>query len=399
MIIKPKVRGFVCVTTHPSGCEAHVKEEIDYVRKAKPIKDGPQRVLVIGASTGYGLSSRIVPTFAWGAKTIGVFYERPSTENRAGTAGWYNSVFFKNIAIENGYYARNVNGDAFSDDIKQKTADLIEQDWGGVDLIVYSLASPRRTDPKTGEVYQSVIKPIGTEPFSGNSIQTDKGTVFNASIEPATDSQIQQTVKVMGGEDWLLWVEYLKSRGLLADGFRTVAYSYIGPKQTWPVYKDGTIGKAKEHLEATARSITENYSDLNGRAYISVNKAVVTQASSAIPVVPLYISILFKVMKEKGVHESIIQQIHRLFHDHLYGEKRAEASDDVRIRIDDLELADDIQEEVARIWEQVNTENLDDLSDFKGYQKDFLQLFGFEYDGVDYEKEVSLDIEDPDLIQ
>lgn len=399
MIIKPKVRDFICVTTHPSGCETHIREEIEYVKNSGKIQNGPKNVLVIGASTGYGLSSRIVPTYAWDANTIGVFYERPSTETRGGTAGWYNSYFFKKIATEDGHYAKNINGDAFSKDIKKKTADLIEKDRGKVDLIVYSLASPRRTDPETGEIYNSVIKPVGGTTFTSKSILTDKGKIVEATIEPATDEQVRGTIKVMGGEDWQLWINYLKDRGLLSEGFRTVAYSYVGPEQTWPVYKDGTIGKAKEHLDETARQITAQNEVLKGRAFVSVNKAVVTQASSAIPVVPLYIAILFKVMKRKGVHENIIQQIYRLYRDHLCGKQLAENLEDIRIRIDNLELEESVQEEVAKIWEKIDQENLDELADLKGYQKDFLQLFGFEYEGVDYEVDVEPHCDDPEVIQ
>jgi enoyl-[acyl-carrier protein] reductase / trans-2-enoyl-CoA reductase (NAD+) len=399
MIVKPKVRGFVCVTTHPAGCEAHVREEIEFVRKQGPIASGPQRVLVVGASTGYGLSSRIVPTYAWGAKTIGVFYERPSVENRPGTAGWYNSCFFKQIAQADGHYAVNVNGDAFSDAIKQKTADRIEQDWGQVDLIIYSLASPRRTDPKTGEVYNSVIRPIGDTLFTGKSIDTDKEEVIVASIEPATPEQVRQTVKVMGGEDWELWIDYLGRRGLLAPGFQTVAYSYIGPQQTWPVYRDGTIGMAKKDLERAAQSMNERYNSLQAKAFVSVNKAVVSQASAAIPVVPLYISIMLKVMEEKGVNESIVQQIDRLYRDHLFGKQLADPSKDFRIRIDDLELREDVQAEILKIWDRIDTGNLHTLSAFQGYKDEFLKLFGFGYDGVDYDAEVETHIVDPEVIE
>jgi enoyl-[acyl-carrier protein] reductase/trans-2-enoyl-CoA reductase (NAD+) len=399
MIIKPKVRGFVCVTTHPEGCKAHIKEEIEYVKQSGPIEGGPKRVLVVGASTGYGLSSRIVPTYAWGASTIGIFYERPSTETRLATAGYYNSHFFKELAQADGHYAKNINGDAFSDDIKKKTADLIEKDWGGVDLIVYSLASPRRTDPKTGETYNSVIKPIGDEPFKGKTINTDRALVEDASIETATPEQVEQTVKVMGGEDWAMWIDYLSERGLLADGFKTVAYSYIGPEQTWAIYKDGTIGMAKKHLDQTAEAITGKYSEKSARAFVSVNKAVVSQASAAIPVVPLYISIMLKVMKEKGVDESIVQQIYRLYADHLYGKKLSDASDSIRIRIDDLELGEDVQQAIKDIWVGICSENLREVSGFDEYKKQFLQLFGFEYEGVDYEANVEFHYEDPELIQ
>lgn len=399
MIIKPSVRGFVCVTCHPTGCKKHIEEEIEYIRQSGQIEGGPKNVLVVGASTGYGLSSRIVPTYAWGANTIGVFFERPSTESRAGTAGWYNSYYFKQLAQKDGYYAENVNGDAFSHDIKKKTADLIEKDWEKVDLIVYSLASPRRTDPNTGEVYNSVIKPIGEEPFRSKSINTDKELVTDAIIEPATDEQVHATIKVMGGEDWEMWIDYLNERGLLADDFRTVAYSYIGPKQTWPVYKDGTIGQAKIDLERAARDITAKFSDKKGRAFVSVNKAVVTQASAAIPVVPLYISIMLKVMGEMGVDESVVQQIYRMYADLLYGKKQAEASDDIRIRIDDRELREDVQNAIQDIWDKINSDNLKEVSAFDQYRHEFLRLFGFHYDGVDYNERVETHCEDPTIIQ
>jgi enoyl-[acyl-carrier protein] reductase / trans-2-enoyl-CoA reductase (NAD+) len=399
MIIKPSVRGFVCVTCHPKGCEKHILDEINFIRNAGPITSGAKRVLVIGASAGYGLSSRIVPTYAWGAKTIGVFFERPSTETRLGTAGFYNSYFFKQIAQRDGYYAENINGDAFSNDIKQKTADLIEKDWGQVDLIVYSLASPRRTDPDTGEVYSSVIKPIGGEVFRGKSINTDKETVIDATIETATEEQIASTIKVMGGQDWELWIDYLRKRGLLATNFRTVAYSYIGPQQTWPIYKDGTIGQAKIDLERAASDLSTRHADVGGRAYVSVNKAVVTQASAAIPVVPLYISIMLKVMREMGVDESVAQQIYRLYADHLYGKSLAEQQPGIRIRIDDLELADDVQAAILKIWNIINTENLREVSDFARYREEFLKLFGFGYEGVDYDADVIAHYDDPTLIQ
>ena len=282
---------------------------------------------------------------------------------------------------------------------RKETADLIEKDWGKVDLVVYSLASPRRTDPDTGEVYSSVIKPIGTKHFTGKSINTDKETVFEASIEPATEKQIAETIKVMGGEDWELWIQYLKQRGLLADGFKTVAYSYIGPQQTWPVYKDGTIGRAKIDLERAAKAITQSVSTLKGKAFVSVNKAVVSQASAAIPVVPLYISIMLKVMEEKGVNESIVQQIYRLYADHLYGKALADQSDSLRIRIDDLELREDVQQAILKIWEVIDSDNLRELSAFEGYKDEFLKLFGFGYEGVDYNERVETHCDDPTLIQ
>ncbi len=398
MIIKPKVRGFVCVTTHPAGCKAHIEEEIAYVKAKGPIANGPKRVLVVGASTGYGLSSRIVPTYAWGAQTIGVFFERPSKEERVGTAGWYNSCYFKETATADGYYARNVNGDAFSHDIKKKVADLIEKDWGGVDLIVYSLASPRRKDPDSDTVYQSAIKPIGS-PFSGKSINTDKETVIDASIEPATNEEIEGTIKVMGGEDWELWINYLKERGLLAENFKTMAYSYIGPEVTWAIYRKGTIGKAKEDLERAAKAINESTAAINGNAFISVNKAVVSQASAAIPVVPLYNSILLKVMAEQGVDENIVQQIDRLYREHMYGENPPAIPDDLRVRIDDLELGEKVQAEINRIWPIIDSENLHELSGLERYKLEFLKLFGFGYENVDYDADIDVHIEDPDLIE
>jgi enoyl-[acyl-carrier protein] reductase / trans-2-enoyl-CoA reductase (NAD+) len=384
MIISPKIRGFICTTAHPDGCAAHVQEQIDYVKSKPVLTNAPKRVLVVGSSTGYGLASRIVPAFGGGAATVGVFFEKEGSEGKTGSAGWYNSAAFEEAAAKAGLYAKSFNGDAFSKEVKQQVIEAIKADLGQVDMIVYSLASPRRTDPDTGEVYKSVLKPTG-ETYTNKNLNTDKKQIDSVTIEPASEDEIAQTVKVMGGEDWKLWIDALSAAGALADGFKTVAYSYIGPELTWAIYTDGTIGRAKLHLEQTARDLNAAYGA--GTAVVSVNKALVTQASSAIPVVPLYISILYKIMKAKGTHEGCIEQIHRLFADH-YGAPNGPALDDKgRIRIDDWEMRPEVQEEVEKIWNIITTEQLDALSDFEGYQKEFLKLFGFGLPGVDYAAE------------
>jgi enoyl-[acyl-carrier protein] reductase/trans-2-enoyl-CoA reductase (NAD+) len=387
MIIRPKVRGFVCVTAHPQGCAAHVQEQIAYVRKQGLVKQGPKRVLIIGASTGYGLSSRIVSAFGSEAATIGVFFERPAGNGRTATAGYYNSVSFERAAHEEGLYARSINGDAFSDEIKQRAIDLIRADLGTVDMVVYSLASPRRTHPKTGAVHKSTIKPIGTS-FTGKSVDTDEGIISEITIEPATGKEISDTIAVMGGEDWEMWIDQLQADGVLAPGVTTVAYDYIGPEMTWPIYTNGTIGAAKRDIRAFCSRIQSRIGDDGGRAFISVNKALVSQASSAIPVVPLYISILYKVMKEMGLHEGCIEQIDRLFRTRLFGGADPHLDNDGRIRIDDLEMRPDVQQAVADIWPKVTTENLDELTDIAGYREEFLKLFGFGLPGIDYEARV-----------
>lgn len=386
MIITPKTRGFICTTAHPEGCAANVQSQIDYVKSCPPIANPPKKVLVIGASTGYGLASRIVPAFGGGAATIGVFFEKPGTERKTGSAGWYNSVAFEKAAVEAGLYAKSFNGDAFSTEMKESVIETIKADLGQVDSVVYSLASPRRTDPTDGETYRSVLKPIG-QPYSQKNLNTDSGEVDSVTIEPAVDDEIAHTVKVMGGEDWELWIAALKDAGVLADGFTTVAYSYIGPDLTYPIYTNGTIGKAKEHLEESTARMNGEFGE--GTAYVSVNKALVTQASSAIPVVPLYISLLYKVMKEAGLHEGTIEQIQRLFADHLGSTDGATLDEKGRIRIDDWEMRDDIQSAVADAWEKVTTENLSELSDFSGYRNEFLKLFGFGLEGVDYEADTN----------
>ena len=388
MIIKPKIRGFICTTTHAAGCEANVHQQIEFVKSKEPLKNGPKNVLVVGASTGYGLASRIATAFGSEAATIGVFFEKEPSEKRPGTAGWYNSAAVHKAAKSAGLYAKSINGDAFSDDIKQQTVDLIKRDLGKIDLLVYSLASPRRTHPKTGQVFRSCLKPIGNV-YHGKTVDTDKAIVHDVQIEPAEGDDIRDTIAVMGGEDWEMWVEALEGAGLLANGFKTLAFNYIGPKLTWPIYKDGTIGKAKEDLARAAKTLDARLQAIGGAAFISVMKAVVTQSSSAIPVVPLYIALLFKIMKAKGTHEGCIEQAQRLFSQRLYVGSPAETDEAGRFRLDDLEMQPEVQEEIQRIWPQIITENLHDLTDFAGYQEEFLNLFGFGLDGIDYDADVN----------
>jgi enoyl-[acyl-carrier protein] reductase / trans-2-enoyl-CoA reductase (NAD+) len=386
MIIQPKIRGFICTTAHPMGCAKHVQEQIDYVSSQGRI-EGPKKVLVIGASTGYGLASRIAAAFGSGAATLGVFFEKPASDNRTATAGWYNTAAFEKQARSAGLYAKSINGDAFSDEIKAQTIATIKEDLGQVDLVVYSLASPRRTHPKTGESFSSVLKPLG-KVYSNKTVNFHTGEVTQVSLEPANAEEIRQTVAVMGGEDWELWIHALNDAGVLADGAVTVAYSYIGPELTKAVYREGTIGSAKDDLEATAHKLNDYLKDKGGHGYVSVNKAVVTQSSSAIPVVPLYISLLFKVMKEKGLHEGCAEQMYRLFSDRLYNGKETPVDEKGRIRLDDWEMRDDVQGLVASMWEQTESDNLESLSDIVGYRREFMKLFGFELDGVDYEADV-----------
>ncbi len=384
MIISPKIRGFICTTSHPEGCAAHVQEQINTVKAQPELTGAPKRVLVIGASTGYGLSSRIVAAFGGGASTVGVFFEKEPSEKKTASAGWYNTAAFEAAAGDAGLYAKSFNGDAFSNAMKATVIDSIKADLGQIDLIVYSLASPRRVDPESGEVYKSVLKPTG-DTYTNKNLNTDKGEIESVTIEPASEDEIAQTVKVMGGEDWQLWIDAMADAGVLAEGFRTVAYNYIGPEITWAIYTDGTIGRAKQHLERTAKEMSGRFGE--GTALVSVNKALVTQASSAIPVVPLYISILFKVMKAKGLHEGCIEQMQRLFADHYCAAGGPKLDEAGRIRIDDWEMRDDVQAAIAAVWDDVSTETLNDVADFAGYQKDFLKLFGFGFDGVDYDAE------------
>lgn len=396
MIIQPKVRGFICITAHPDGCAKHVQQQIQYVQSKGQLSDMPKRVLVIGASTGYGLASRIVPAFAGGAATLGVFFERPSDNGKPASAGWYNSVAFEKAAHAAGLYAKSINGDAFSDDIKHQSIERIKEDLGQVDLVVYSLASPRRTHPKTGAISKSTLKTVGA-PFTAKTVDTDRGQVTDITIEPASEEEIADTVAVMGGEDWEMWMDALAGAGVLAQGAKTVAYSYIGPDLTWAIYRNGTIGKAKEHLEATAERLTQKLSATGGAAYVSVNKALVTQASSAIPVVPLYISLLYKVMKERGLHEGCIEQIQRLFAEKLYNGASLHTDEDGRIRVDDWEMRPEIQAAVAALWPVVTTETLSEISDIAGYREEFLRLFGFGLPGVDYDAEVDPAVPMPSL--
>jgi enoyl-[acyl-carrier protein] reductase/trans-2-enoyl-CoA reductase (NAD+) len=386
MVIKPMIRNNICMNAHPKGLAIETQKQIDYVKKQGKI-DGPQRVLVIGGSAGYGLASRIVATYACDASTINVAFERPATGKRTATVGYYNTEYFEEQARDDGYDVATVYGDAFSDEVKDQVVDLIKKKWGSVDLIVYSLASPMRTDPGSGETYRSVLKPIG-EPFTARTIDTMTGEFKTVTAEPATEEEIQATVKVMGGEDWELWIDRLLNDGLLAEGVKTVAYSYIGPEPVKRVYREGSIGKAKEHLEATAKGLTAKLSGIAGGAYVSVNKAVVTRASSVIPVVPLYGVILFRVMKEMGLHEGTIEQIYRLFHDRLYSGDTVPVDEEGRIRIDDWEMRDDVQQRVKELFETVDEGSLRELTDIDAYQNQFLRIHGFGVEGVDYDEDV-----------
>tara|TARA_R110002049_G_scaffold177382_28_gene344612 strand:+ start:428 stop:1618 length:1191 start_codon:yes stop_codon:yes gene_type:complete len=390
MIIKPRVRGFLCITTHPVGCDANVKRQIEYVKGRGSIDSGAKRVLVIGASTGYGLSSRITAAFGCGAATLGVFFEKEGTEKKPGTAGWYNSAAFHKYAEADGLYAKSINGDAFSDEIKQKTIETIKADLGQVDLVVYSLASPRRQHPVTGVVHNSTLKPIGGD-ATQKGVNTDKEEVQDFHLEAATQEEIDNTVAVMGGEDWQMWIDALDDAGVLADGAKTTAYTYIGEKLTWDIYWHGTIGAAKKDLDKRVISIRERLAAKGGDARVSVLKAVVTQASAAIPAMPIYLALLFKVMKERGVHEGCIEQIDGLFRDSLYNAK-PQLDEEGRLRADGKELDPEIQSAVAELWEQINTDTLHQLSDFVGYKREFLQLFGFEVDGVDYDADVNPEV-------
>ena len=387
MIIKAKTRGFICTTAHPTGCEANVKQQIARVKADGVVTNGPKNVLVIGASTGYGLSSRITAAFGSGAATLGVFLEKPPTEKKPGSAGWYNSGAFEKLAHAEGLYAKSINGDAFSNEMRARAIEIIKQDMGQVDLVVYSLASPVRKLPDSGEVIRSVLKPIG-ETYKATAVDTSKDVLIDAEIEPATEEEIQNTVTVMGGEDWELWMAALKDAGVLADGVKTVSYSYIGTDITWPIYWHGALGKAKEDMDRAAGALRESLSDINGTANVAVLKSVVTQASAAIPVMPLYIAIGFKVMKELGIHEGCIEQINRLFRTQLYKDGGTELDDNARIRMDDWELRDEVQNSVKEIWPQVTNENIFEITDYRGYKDEFLKLFGFGVAGVDYEAEV-----------
>ena len=395
MIIEPRMRGFICLTAHPEGAAQNVKQQIEYV-KSKGAINGAKKVLVIGASTGFGLSSRITSAFGSNASTIGVFFEKPPMEGKTASPGWYNSAAFEKEANAAGLYAKSVNGDAFSKEVKQEVIDMIKADLGQVDLVVYSLASPVRMHPETGVLHRSSLKPIG-QTFSNKTVDFHTGKVSEVSIAPAEQEDIDNTVVVMGGEDWAMWIDALKAAGVLADGALTVAYSYIGPSLTEAVYRKGTIGRAKDHLEATAFEITDKLKDIQGKAYVSVNKALVTQASSAIPVIPLYISLLYKTMKEMGLHEGTIEQIQRLYAERLYKGGEVPVDDKGRIRIDDWEMRDDVQAKVAELWTAADTDNLSKLGDLEGYRKDFYNLFGFDYANVDYKADADELVQVPSI--
>ena len=387
MIIEPRMRGFICTTAHPDGCERNVLNQIDYI-KSKGAINGAKKVLVIGASTGFGLASRITSAFGSNAATIGVFFEKPPTEGKTASPGWYNSAAFEKAANKAGLYAKSINGDAFSDEIKQQTIDLIKKDLGQVDMVIYSLASPVRMHPKTGFLHRSVLKPIG-ETYTNKTVDFHSGRVSDISIAPCEGDDIENTVLVMGGEDWKMWIDALQKENLLSEGFTTVSYSYIGSSLTEAVYRKGTIGRAKDDMEATAFSITDSLKNIRGKAYVSVNKALVTQASSAIPVIPLYISLLYKIMKAQGTHEGCIEQIQRLYSQRLYTGKPIAVDLEGRIRIDDWELNPEIQAQIAKLWETATTENLSEIGDIEGYRNDFHNLFGFGFEGVDYKAEAN----------
>lgn len=386
MVIKPKVRGFICTNAHPVGCSASVEEQIGYVRSQGDLGDGPKNVLILGCSTGYGLASRIVSSFGYGAKTLGVCFEKPPSERKTGTAGWYNTAAFHQFASAEDIYAKTLNGDAFSNEMKQQVIDTLKADMGKVDLIIYSLASPRRTDPETGEVYKSTLKPVGQD-YKTKTYDTDKDLIHEVALEAANEDEIANTIKVMGGEDWELWLKALSDADLLAQNCKTTAYTYIGKELTWPIYGQATIGKAKEDLDRAASAINSQLSNLNVKAYVSSLKALVTQASSAIPVMPLYISLIYKVMKEEGTHEGCIEQINGLFKEKLLIES-PETDADNRLRMDGKETNDATQAKIKVLWDQVTQENFHDLSDYAGYHHEFLKLFGFDIDHVDYEADV-----------
>ncbi|WP_256760571.1 enoyl-ACP reductase FabV [Cohnella sp. WQ 127256] len=395
MIIKPRTRGFICTTAHPQGCAQQVQEQINYVKEHPAIK-GPRNVLVIGASAGYGLASRIVAAFGAGANTVGIYRQGERSGGRTASAGWYNSAAFEIAAQQADLKSYSVTGDAFSDETKEKAIDLIRNELGQVDLVVYSVASARRTHPRTGETTNSVLKPIG-QTYTNKTVNFHTGEVSTVTIEPATEDEIRETIDVMGGEDWQMWIDAMQKAGVLTDDATTIAYSYIGSEITQDIYREGTIGQAKNHLESTAKKLNEQLGASGGRAYVTVSKGLVTQSSSAIPVVPLYISALYKVMKEQGIHEGCIEQAYRLFADRLYSSEGVPVDEEGRIRIDDWEMRADVQEAVAKIWAELSTDNIEQMTDLAGYRREFFQLFGFETDGIDYEADVDPNVSIPNL--
>ncbi|QAA35156.1 enoyl-ACP reductase FabV [Clostridium manihotivorum] len=395
MIIKPKFRDYICLTAHPEGCAINVREQVEFIKKQKHI-DSPKNVLVIGSSTGYGLASRIAMAFGAGANTIGVAFERPAAKSRTASAGWYNTAEFERLAKEEGLYSKTINGDAFSNEVKEKVVELIKNDLGQIDLIIYSIASPRRTDPITGETYQSSLKPIG-EAYTNKAVNFHTDIIQEVTISPASEEEVESTRKVMGGEDWQLWIEALSNAKVLSPNVKTVAYTYIGSELTYPIYRNGTIGEAKKHLEQTAKILNDKLKPINGKAYISSNKALVTQSSAAIPVVPLYIALLLKLMKDKNLDESCIEQIYRLMSTKLYSEEPLDESQ--IIRLDDLELRDDIQREVILQWDEINSDNIRQLTDIEGFRKEFFKLFGFGHQQIDYDTDINPDVDIQGLVQ
>ncbi len=389
MVIKPKVRGFICTNAHPVGCAAHVQEQIDYVKAKGKLADGPKNVLVIGSSTGYGLASRVTAAFGYGANTLGIFFEKPPSDRRTGSAGYYNSVAVQAAAREEGLYAGGINGDAFSDEVKEQAISMLKENMGPLDLVVYSLASPRRTDPRSGVTYESSLKPIG-DAYTMKGVNTDTLKIDEVTVEAATEEEIANTVKVMGGEDWEWWIDALADAGLLAEGCKTTAYTYIGESMTWPLYGHASIGMAKKDLDRASAAIDAKLQAVGGESKVSVLKALVTQASSAIPIMPLYISILYKIMKEEGTHEGCIEQIQGLFERQLFTSGTRDLDDMGRLRMDGLELKASVQDRVKALWDDVTTETLGDLTDFEGYRREFLKLFGFGVEGVDYEADVDI---------
>ena len=395
MIIKPRVRGFMCITTHPTGCEANVKNQIGFIKSQGAI-DGPKRVLVIGSSTGYGLAARVTAAFGSGASTLGVFFEKPGTDRKPGTAGWYNSAAFHQFAEQDGLYAKSINGDAFSTEVKDKVINTIKEDLGQIDLVIYSLAAPRRQHPVSGDVFNSTLKPVGKN-VTMRGVNTDKEEIQEFSLEAASQQEIDDTVAVMGGEDWQMWIDALSEAGVLAEGAKTTAFTYIGEKITWDLYWDGTIGQAKKDLDTKVLAIRDKLGANGGDARVSVLKAVVTQASSAIPIMPLYLAMLFKEMKQNDTHEGCIEQLYRLFTECLYSDA-PRTDEEGRLRVDELEMQPGVQAAVADAWSKISNENLSELTDFKGYKEEFLKLFGFEMDGVDYDADVNPEVAINNLI-
>ena len=393
MIVKPRIRGFICTTAHPFGCQANVAAQVDYVQAQPDLAEsGIKNVLILGCSGGYGLACRVVSAFGCGAATLGVSFEREPSATRTATAGWYNNIAFEEAAASAGVYAQTIDADAFADETRSEVIDKIQADFiaagrGKIDLVVYSLASPVRPHPRTGVLHRSTIAPLG-EALDIKSVHVDRGEVIQVNLDPATPEETADTVKVMGGEDWEYWMEALADADVLAQGVKTVAFTYIGTELTWPIYWEGTLGQAKLDLDRASQAISERLKGIGGDARVAVLKAIVSQASSAIPVVPLYVALLFKVMKEQGNHEEIIGHIHRMFATQLADGSELRLDEDGRIRMDDIELTEGVQAEVQRRWPLVTTENLDELGDLSGFREDFLKIFGFGFEGVDYEADV-----------